>query len=228
MDLIILAAGRNERLRGTVPAFMKPLLLVDGQPLITRIVNDTLTSNALDGYGGQGDVIVVASPQNVGALAEVLPHGLPLFIVQPEPTGVNHAARLGLRISRSSHAALICADNLIEPTAWQQHPFRVGDTKEDILYVHGRDLPQVQAERLTYDVGGCWYEKDLTGIGALSSAFCWLGPLVFNVSNMQAAIDALLTRQDTPSLGLAFNYYPSAVRHVTSMSRDLGVKEELI
>ena len=68
MDLIILAAGRNERLHGTVPAFMKPLLLVDGQPLIVRLVREALDAGVLETYDEVGRVIVVAAPQNVGDL----------------------------------------------------------------------------------------------------------------------------------------------------------------
>jgi len=219
MDLIVLAAGRNERLKGVVPAFLKPLLVVDGQPLIARIVDDfTRARNAM----GHGDVIIVASPSNVDLLTQVLTPGC-LFIIQPEPTGIVDALRLGLRVTTMDHAAMVCADNLIEPSAWLEPPFHSVPLDER-LYVHGRSLPASAAARMTYfsKRHDAWIEK-VTPRDE-DPVFCWLGPIAFKVDEMR---EILHHKTETQQLGPLFNYYQYEVVRVESQSRDLGTIEEL-
>ena len=44
MDVVVLAAGKNERLEGVVAPYHKPLIVLNGRPLIKSLVIDAYTT----------------------------------------------------------------------------------------------------------------------------------------------------------------------------------------
>lgn len=97
MDAVILAAGKGERLNGYAAPYHKPLVLVNGVPLIAQCVE-----HAKSVLGANDRIVVVAAPANVGPICSIL-EARNLFlddrlriVVQPIPTGPGAALVLGL------------------------------------------------------------------------------------------------------------------------------------
>lgn len=88
MHAVVLAAGAGERLNGYTAPFHKPLLVVNGKPLIVDVVQ---RATALC-----KDVTVVVAPGNATAIGEVLyANGLePWLMIQQRPWGPGHALAL--------------------------------------------------------------------------------------------------------------------------------------
>jgi len=108
-DAIILAAGSNERLKGIVPSYYKPLILVDGEPLIKRIVRQVK-------HWRPGRIVVVASPYNIQAIVDVLEDGGSSdlqYVIQPTPTGPINAVYRGVLACSAPAVNIICGDNII-------------------------------------------------------------------------------------------------------------------
>lgn len=224
MDVIILAAGKNERLKGIIPPYHKPLLVVNGQSLINQLV---ITASQ---FPSVEDIIIVCAPQNAMALDAVLPSLANLrFIVQREGGHVINAVRIGLAATTAKTVVLLCADNVIAPSTWQKPPFKnTAEFDDQALYVHGQIMDSAAAQHFTYHVGGIWREKT-SYAGYAPFVFCWLGPLVFNVDNMRAAIRRHVSKhpQDLNSLGRAFNEYAGEVLTIESETIDIGLPENL-
>lgn len=111
MDAVILAAGRGSRLAGYVPPFQKPLIVVDGAPLILR------TIAALEPVV-TGRIVIVVAPENALPIVGLLRHTTTFFsqvrmLVQPEPTGPGHALALAAPLCRDDRVMVVCGDNLV-------------------------------------------------------------------------------------------------------------------
>jgi CTP:molybdopterin cytidylyltransferase MocA len=193
MDTIILAAGRGERLNGLVAKYHKPLVLIDGQPLVRRA-----TESALAVAGG--DVVVVVAPQNAGVVAEVL-EGLPAqLIVQRYPTGPGDGLLVGLKATRTDKVLVLLGDNVLTTEDVKQvveaEPYGVG-----VQYI----LPGIDAERYTRRRGDGWVEKEpidfnldvtYTHVPDVPHVVIWVGPLT---------IDARAARESLPTMYHAFH-----------------------
>lgn len=102
MHTIILAAGNGSRLDGIVPIGLKPLLLVNGEPLIKRLVRQAA--------GVSNDITVVVSPTNVGPIIELIGPSLD-YVVQPTPFGPGDALLRGLRGWDDARCMVLLGDN---------------------------------------------------------------------------------------------------------------------
>jgi choline kinase len=113
LDTIILAAGRGARLRGVVPAYHKPLLVVDGQALIVTTIKQVRDVT-------KGRIVVVVAPENASPITNLLEDaGLidykTFFIVQPTPNGPGDAFILGSELALTEHVLVLMSDNLYGP-----------------------------------------------------------------------------------------------------------------
>lgn len=132
MDAVILAAGRNDRLAGIVAEGMKPLLLVNGRPIIV----DLLKKISVASEHRRVPVTIVASPVNVQAIVSVLKANSVLWsdiniVIQPESTGPVDALRRGLRVGPEHATTLVlCGDNII-PLETMQDFIQGGDQYDD-------------------------------------------------------------------------------------------------
>ena len=98
-----MAGGSNERLKSVIPSFHKPLLVINGRPLVVDIVDKLLQATS-----SSDRVIVVCSPHNVNAIADVVSRVALTgadeidFVVQPQPIGIVDATVRGLRAAGKS------------------------------------------------------------------------------------------------------------------------------
>lgn len=106
MDAIILAAGRGERLSDIIPPYYKPVMAIDGKPLIRLAVERAITHPSVE------RATVVASPENARVISKAL-KGLPyLMIVQPDPLGPLDAFYTGYQVGKSERVLLMMSDNV--------------------------------------------------------------------------------------------------------------------
>ena len=184
MDTVILAAGRGERLNGIAAPYHKPLLPVNGKPLIRQAVELTyLASEPSDRVP-----IIVAAPENALPITQVLDGLHYEMVIQSSPRGPGHALLRGLRLVTDPDVMVLMSDNVF--------------TYEDIckftqLQTAGvgvRYVDRHDAERFTrIRKDGTWVEKvpvrdeDLTATSFTPTrVVCWVGPL---------KIDADVTRR---------------------------------
>jgi GTP:adenosylcobinamide-phosphate guanylyltransferase len=66
VDTVILAAGRGARLNGIAAPFHKPLLIVNGMPLIVQLVRAAHAT--FRGSDETARVVVVVAPENAQAI----------------------------------------------------------------------------------------------------------------------------------------------------------------
>jgi CTP:molybdopterin cytidylyltransferase MocA len=150
VDAIILAAGNGERVRGVTARGLKPLLLVEGEPLIARLVRQASVADR---------VTVVVSPLNAPHIVDVLEaKGFDdvRYIVQPQATGPTDAMRRGLDTSRGALTLVVLGDNVVSDSdfaaiAQRQAP-AVG------VRTFARDDPRIEGLGRRLSTGE-WVEK---------------------------------------------------------------------
>ncbi len=207
MDAVILAGGRGSRLRGVVAEYHKPLLVVNGRPLLLGVYR--AATEVVDGR-----IIIVTAPSNVQPIVELLDTADAFtsdrtrVIVQPNPTGPGDGLRLGLEVADHEETLVLCADNVM--------------TTEDVQAVaDGGALPtigvkvtedQTMAIRLariseSFEViegrsGGVWSDGRYR---------CWLGPLLVPTSRMYEVLtEAKVSASDELKIASHLNQLGSA------------------
>lgn len=115
MDAVILAAGRGSRLRGVTAPFWKPMMVVNGSPLIVSVVRQAWRQTKHN-FEKDDRVVVVVSPENALPITQVLAEAkLPSsidIVVQPSPRGPGDAFLRAAPFCRS-RTLILCADNVI-------------------------------------------------------------------------------------------------------------------
>lgn len=175
---IILAAGANTRLKGIVPSFRKPLLLMNGRPLIQHALQFAYAQCVTR-------IVIVASPHNVADLVSVTPVAPHIrWVIQPEPTSVIDAIELAMPLCTGAYTFVLCADNTFDG---------------DFILPNGcdsgfasRHVPWPQSQRFTrYSLGSHGVnlrlipaESDEQGDG------CWIGPLLLHTNSLATTLQA--------------------------------------
>jgi len=220
MDAVILAAGRGSRLEGIAAPFHKPLLVVNGQPLIQQAVDHALAMTMLG-----GDVTVVAAPSNAEAIVHVLGRRPYRMVIQKYADGPGAALLEGLATNVSSdHTTLVLmADNVtsradvvscVEQAKKHEHGTAIG-----VRYLH-----REEAKRFTYYFNDEWHETgDVPHTSA--SVLVWCGPLIIPTLQARIAIGGHTDGKIGSHLSEIFgSRYP--VRVVVD-TIDIGVPEML-
>lgn len=190
MDTVILAAGRGTRLDGIAAPFHKPLLVVNGKPLIRQCVE------LADEAAGGGSIIIVAAPENAAPISHVLNgagHNRVDMILQREPRGPGHALLTGLKLVTSNEVLVLLGDNVVSAADVKKV---IEGRCSNVIGVN--QMPMSEAQRFTRlrMVGESvkWVEKipvteddDLKKTG---EATCWVGPVKLDSSKMEKAIRA--------------------------------------
>lgn len=193
---VVLAAGANTRLKGLVPPYMKPLLMINGKPLVRHAVDHALGQWHVD------ELIYVVAPENARQLYSVrtVPHAQDAvpehWLVQPEPLGVPDALARALIAVRSTRVLVLCADNtfsmLSEKTVDDaiSHP--------TLSFMGARMLDLNMMARFTR-----WRSRDGLKEASLTSGEgleilrpgderpgegCWLGPLLLHTGELRRAL----------------------------------------
>ena len=217
MDAVILAAGRNDRLKSLVPAYMKPLIMVNGVPIIVTIIRDLVFTNVA------GTITVVVSPQNVAPIVDVVeagdfPKGLIRYVVQPDALGPMDAVRRAMPMTHHD-VMIVCADNIIPAATYKQVEAGLVDCDTSLAV---KLMPLKEAERFTYfdEKDGDVYEKLPPPEHVKDPVYVWLGPLAFRKGFLFT--HAADTERLSGLIALA-----DTVNSVEANCVDIGVPEEL-
>jgi CTP:molybdopterin cytidylyltransferase MocA len=221
VDTIILAGGRNERLRGVVPTAHKPLIVMNGETLIGRLVRQSILSPFTR------NTIVVVSPINAQPISDIVPDAS--IIVQPRATGPEDALRLGTRLSHdATHVLLLCADNYMSD-ATLHYAYNSAIEHPNALIMGTRSLPAERARRFTRVPEARTHLIDAHHGPPDEEAYpvCWIGPVLMP----RKALMDTLTRQ-CASLPCMFTdmLQQRLVTHLEtspSDAQDVGVPDEL-
>lgn len=196
-DGVVLAAGKNTRLKGVVPSYYKPLMVINGKPLIVTIVRNALFFCK--------HVVVVVSPQNAQAISEVLDDNS-LFacelgkgprvtlVVQPKALGPGDGLRHGMQACRSKRILLLLGDNIIPAADFQRivkedYTNVMADEKNTgIVTVSTTIINNYEdSQRFTRIVPNLMKHKQLTFIEGIPGTMnlqneylCWIGPMIFD------------------------------------------------
>ena len=177
MDCILLAAGRGARLRGVVPQYHKPLLVVDGQSLIVSAIKQAKVA-------GIHRVIVVVAPENTMPVTALLNDaGLvdanTFIIVQPTAYGPGDAFLYASELVRSERVLLLMADNMFGPNDIKTV---MGLRRDVVIGVQTIAEPEIAVRFTRITPNGTYEGPEIDDSQRYDeSGFrVWLGPLVVN------------------------------------------------
>lgn len=227
LDTVILAAGAGTRLAGIVPTGLKPLVVVNGETLIARLVRQARTFAA-------GRIVVVVSPTNAAPIVELIERGDRRdvdYVVQPVPAGPGEALLRGLAVVRTAHTLVLAGDNWMPDVA-------LHDVVEDIpmgvaVGVRVVTDPAV-ARRFTRlrevpRAATCEAEEG-PELGWSGPWTVWCGPLVIPTDNARIALQAAVTgRGDNEAkIGPYLHRMGASVGLVGVEAQDIGTPEALV
>jgi len=222
VDAIILAAGANTRLAGSVPSYMKPLLLSNGKPLIRHAIEHAEDDWRTD------STIIVASPNNIGMLVQVVPEKHPNWVIQPSPTGVIGAIHRGLnclphRVGKSA-VLILCADNTFDSDTKGEFRKAVHSGIPHIATRHFQDNEATHRfTRLKYSEANTSY-MIIDANDAQQSPLCWIGPLLLDAADVKQEITRV---NSITQLIRATTQAGANLRTIPMQCSDLGILEEL-
>ena len=223
---IVLAAGNGRRLKGIVPTGLKPLIVVNGEPLITRIVDQAIEVSDL--------VTVVVSPANAAPIVELVGTGVH-YVVQPEPRGPGDALRRGLVTSGNvSRSLVLMGDNWLEDGVVQT----VVDSRADVV-IGVRDIGVIYPDvarrftRVKVNPSGVLVSEEGHVLGWAGPWTVWCGPLVVPTVMMKEALDnAVWTAEKEEELKIGPYLGDVDLTGVTALipveAKDIGIPEELV
>jgi len=217
MDAVILAAGSNTRLKGLIPTSHKPLLVVNGQTLVGRLVRQASeVANA-------ETVVVVASPLNAQPVCEIVGERARV-VLQAVPTSSLDALRIGLEVGRAEMVMVLCGDNIVpEDTTLNV----LEATHPETLTVAVRPWTVRAGGRFTVFSNGKFWPPGLPVDGA--EVLAWIGPIVAPREALARALQSL--GRDTDQFADLFNAMtaePSTrLAFAKSDASDIGIPEEV-
>lgn len=240
VDTIVLAAGKNERLSGFVAPYMKPLLLVNGQPLIVDIVRRL-----------PGTAVIVVAPENALQVTQVLLASKHVkassirIVVQPEASGPVNAIWAGLPYTTTHCIGVVCADNVIPDADLEQvlnalHPggicLDINDrAAKDALRICTSFVEDADAARRFTTVAatqGVMFHREGDPhpfhLG-LSQCCCWLGPFAAPRAELTEAVRRQRVFKNT-SMNFVLNDCAAHVGRIVLIEgacKDIGVPEAL-
>lgn len=221
MDTVILAAGKGERLDGVMAPYHKPLMVINGRPIVQQAVDFGLQLG--------GHVIVVVAPENAAPISHVLGDRPVHMVVQRRANGPGYALATGLMLAEGKVMVLM-GDNV----STFADVMRVADAQSYGVGVQLVD--REDAIRFTYWRHGdqTWAEKirpaqpDLDPSGMV---LAWVGPLTVD---RDTALEYYRDSQEHDARGDAIGpaipcLVPNGKSHtaVSVGTYDIGVPEAL-
>lgn len=188
MDTVILAAGKGDRLNGIMPRFWKPLLVIDGKPLIRQAVENAISVTSAG--GAHPNVIVVAAPENAAPICDVLGNLPATVVVQRRTDGPGAGLVLGMRLCDSERVLVLMGDNITP----RDDVKLIAESPGCAVGIR-RMKPTAEVERFTrYMGGGKWVEKTPLTPQELTESYIdvWLGPLVVRRFDTQKTYNAIV------------------------------------
>ncbi len=232
MDSVILAAGANERLQGLVLPYHKPLLVMNGIPIILDLI-----AKARELREPGETITIVCAPENCRSIVDLIraqkaPYMDDLrFAVQPSPTGPINALALGLTQCESDYVMMLCGDNVIDNATWANCKEALAQGQR-LLTIAIEQVYRDYAERFTTfdakangDMGKFFHgTKELTGPEYLSTA-CWVGPVIMKRGALKEALK--VPPRDFATLFNRIGGRHTQPRTFVSHTLDIGVPEAL-
>lgn len=168
MDAVILAGGRGQRVAELAGMYRKPLMEVNGVPLVRRSVILALGA-------GVAEPIVVVSPENAWDVSEALHNLSATLIIQRKPLGPGDALRVGLQV-RSRQLGHYRVMVLLSDNVTTEEDVDLVTRHETAVGV--RTLDRAEAGRYTWfdPDRNDWVEKVEIPDGP--PVDCWVGPFV--------------------------------------------------
>lgn len=169
IDCIILAGGKGSRLNGLAAKYHKPLLVVNGKPLIRNAV---LAAEEFVDH-----IFVVVAPANAMPICDVLEDLDCTVLVQRKANGPGDALLTAARLSTAEKILVLMADNVLT----MHDVKRVLDS--GYAAAGTRLMSPDEAARFTWysESTQSWVEKSApVGLDAHGDVVCWVGPLVIN------------------------------------------------
>lgn len=178
---VVLAAGRNTRLTGVIPSYHKPLMVVNGRPLVVNIVRE------LSAFCST--ITVIVSPENAGVITEVLEANSLLtgdvnIVLQPRARGPGEAVLRGMRAGQGENRTIIiCADNIIPAEDYARAleldaEAGLNDPLHTVTVSTIATNDYDEARRFTRVYGNRFVE----GVDSVGDDngyyYCWVGPLI--------------------------------------------------
>lgn len=108
MSAIVLAAGSNTRLQPLVAPHQKPLLLINGKPLIKHAID-----HAIEFWDvRESNINIVVSPHNAANISSVLSKDDIQYTLQARPLGIIDALKRAIRSCDKDLVLILCSDNI--------------------------------------------------------------------------------------------------------------------
>ena len=222
MDAVILAAGKGERLDGIAAPYHKPLLVVNGKPLIRQCVDHVLDF--------ADKIIIVAAPENALPISQVLSSDLLYenveIIIQRKPKGPGDALMKGLNLASARETLVLMGDNVIHKGDVSKIAKQLAINVVGVATVP----PTEENNRFTRLSGDLWIEKTpFTTAEHGRDAIIWLGPIKVDTDEMYEALRSYKLPPDSNEIpiGHLFNNLHDVVT-VPVEAFDIGVPEALV
>lgn len=211
---------------------MKPLMLVNGMPLIQHAVR-----HAVEDWHIHHLMTIVVSPENAALITQVVvnQHN---FVIQPQPEGVVNAIRRALPFCQQEWTLILMADNTfdmkgltlqsseLQPLA----PF-IG-VREDLQWPESARFTRVKYRKIDVNTHN---EPNKTvfsgGVELLNRNISdpgnavWIGPLLLNTEALKLA--AAVPVRDIEDLIMRATSNGTKLRPISLNCADLGIPEAL-
>lgn len=218
---VILAAGANTRLAGVMPGFMKPLMLVNGRPLVRHALDHAVWDWKAE------RVIFVAAPQNASLLAQVT--GEPNcerreWVLQPSPDGIIDAISRALPLVTTEWTLILCADNTFSgnvtslPRRTACFGARVLAAEDASRFTRAVTRPDHGTRVLARDE-----PNDLPRVEA--GVMVWIGPLLLKTKELCSALRCMHAGSSIERLIMLATDEGRELQPIMMACEDLGVPE---
>jgi len=182
LEAVILAAGRGQRMEGLAKPFFKPLLELNGIPLLKYAIQYADAAQV-------DHVTIVVSPSNADDIEQITAEYGPWVstIVQEHPFGPGHAAMLGIEQVLSKKTMLLMSDNIMNTDTIVEMADTVRRTDCDAVGIRYVELDKAaRFTRVRLRPSGLYsyvegVEINQEDVWPLTrESVVWCGPLVFD------------------------------------------------
>jgi bifunctional N-acetylglucosamine-1-phosphate-uridyltransferase/glucosamine-1-phosphate-acetyltransferase GlmU-like protein len=226
VESVILAAGRGQRMEGVAKPFFKPLLEINGMPLIAYAAEYASAA-------GASSVTVVASSNNVDDIQRALTNyaSWVSVVVQPAPNGPGDAALIGLHNATDSSIMLLMSDNIMNSAAVSQMATKAMIEDRDAVGV--LHVPIEKASRFTriqtashgvhHFVEGSKIEPADESLPGMSTVWC--GPIIFNREKATQVLQREKDKNSANTGELKIGPYLSEIIRKNALLTDVGAMD---
>lgn len=208
LDAVVLAGGKSERLRGVVPPYHKPFLVIGGRALLVTAVEESLAV-------GARRVVIVATGENAMPVFQLVGHYSEVRVVLSNG-GPGRALRTGLEMCTEGRVLVLMSDNVHGEDDVRRvchHRYAVGV----------REVPLRDSLRFTRLDGSRWVENegvaDPNGLDPDRPTVVWCGPLVVSRDR------ALFHLRDREKIGPVLDEIVPHAELVPVSTVDVGVPD---